>query len=126
MLASACQLVTGEPAPASEEGACRTLKRAAVELCLSSRNLDGRYFCDSSPARSDHYVLALRYETTPDELVGSNLIGWFGIRKSDGKLFEWDIAEDRPVPLASHCPFESSERSTGRGSPGAPPPAPRS
>lgn len=53
-------------------------------------------------------MVGLRYETQPDELGGSNLIDWFAIRKSDGKLFGWDIAEDRPASaVVSHCPFES-------------------
>lgn len=51
-------------------------------------------------------MVGLRYAVNPDELVGSNLIGWFGIRKSDGATFEWDINEDHPIPLASRCPFE--------------------
>jgi len=38
-----------------------------------------------------HFYLGLRYRTDPSEMVGSNLIGWFAVRSSDGKLFRWNI-----------------------------------
>jgi hypothetical protein len=93
-------------AVSTEKQACEILKRAALELCLSRRNLAGRYYCDPLPDQPFHFVVGLRYAVTPDELVGSNLIGWYGVRKADGQVFEWDIDEDLPHPLASHCPFE--------------------
>src|SRR5262245_59727795 len=92
----------------SEREACEILKRAAVEFCLSRINLAGRYYCDPLPQQGPYYVVGLRYETTPDELVGSNLAGWFAIRKSDGTVLKWDINEELPpTSLVSHCPFES-------------------
>jgi hypothetical protein len=102
------RLAAADPTPISNEHACKLLKRAAVELCLSRTNLEGRYYCEDASERPEHYLLALRYETTPDEQVGSNRIGWYAFRKSDGKLLEWDMAEDRPgAPVKSGCPFES-------------------
>jgi hypothetical protein len=91
----------------SEQQACETLKRAAIDLCLSRINLTGRYYCDPLPESPEHFRLGLRYEVAPDELVGSNLIGWFAVQKSDGRVLEEDIPEDQLVPLASGCPFES-------------------
>jgi hypothetical protein len=105
-IGQAVALSADERSVTSEQQACETLKRAAIEFCLSRRNLEGRYYCDPLPEQQTHYVLGLRYKVTPDELVGSNLIGWFGVRKADGKVFGWDITEDQPRPLVPHCPFE--------------------
>ena len=101
---AAGRLAAADPTPISNEHACKLLKRAAVELCLSKKNL----YCKPEPERAEHYVLALRYETPPDEKVESNLVGWYAIRKSDGTILEWDIEENRPMaPVKSGCPFES-------------------
>jgi hypothetical protein len=51
-------------------------------------------------------VLALRYYPTPEELVGSTLIGWFAVSKSDGSVFNYDITNEELTPLVSKCPFE--------------------
>jgi hypothetical protein len=91
----------------SQDQACEIVKRAAVEFCLSRTNLSGRYYCETMPEYPEHYRLGLRYEVNPDELVGSNLIGWFAVRRTDGVVLEEDIAGDRLVPLASGCPFET-------------------
>jgi hypothetical protein len=73
------RLAAADPTPISNEHACKLLKRAAVELCLSRTNLEGR-----------------------------NLLGWYAFRKSDDKLLEWDMAEDRRgAPVKAGCPFES-------------------
>jgi hypothetical protein len=102
------RLAAADPTPISNEHACKLLKRAAVELCLAKKNLEGRLSCKPEPERAEHYVLALRYETTPDEKVDDNLIGWYAIRKSDGTILEWDSEENRPMaPVMSGCPFES-------------------
>jgi hypothetical protein len=90
----------------SEAVACALLKRAAVTYHLSRHNLAGRYYCDALPERDEYYVLGLRYQVREDELVGSNLIGWFAIRKRDGLLMDWDINEDIPRPLSPRPPFE--------------------
>jgi len=91
----------------TQQQACETLKRAALELCLSRTNLEGHYYCDPLPEQRSYYVLGLRYNVRPDELVGSNLLGWFAVRKSDGIIFEWDINEDQILSVVtSECPFE--------------------
>jgi hypothetical protein len=41
-----------------------------------------------------------------DETVGSNLIGWFAVRRSDGAVLDWDINHDKALPLAPRPPFE--------------------
>jgi hypothetical protein len=76
------------------------LKRAAITYHLSRRNLTGRYYCDSAGDSEDYFLLGLRYHVKPDEGVGSNLIGWFAVRKSDGKVFDWDVNDSEAEPLA--------------------------
>jgi len=81
--------------------ACKILKRGAVIHRLSVHDLSGRYYCDYyDPVfwTKEFIVLGLRYHDRPEEKVGSNLIGWFGIRRSDGELFEWNL-EGFPEPL---------------------------
>jgi hypothetical protein len=51
--------------------------------------------------------MALRYYPTPDELVGSTLIGWYAVSKSDSSVSNYDITNEELTPLASGCPFES-------------------
>jgi hypothetical protein len=78
----------------SARQACQILKRSAVTYRLSTRDLASRYYCDYyDPAfwTKEFIVLGLRYHDRPEEKVGSNLIGWFGIRRSDGALFEWNL-----------------------------------
>jgi hypothetical protein len=93
-------------AVASEQAACEALKRRAVEFCLSRTDLTGRYFCDPLPEDPSYYNVGLRYEVKPDELVGSNLIDWYAVRKSDGEIFVRDVADDHLSPLVARCPFE--------------------
>jgi hypothetical protein len=83
------------------------LKEAAIEFCLSRTNLTGRYYCDPLPENDTYYLLGLRYRVTSDELVGSNLIGWYAVHKSDGMVLNWDINNERPTNLISRCPFEA-------------------
>jgi hypothetical protein len=45
-------------------------------------------------------VIALRYRVEPDELVGSNRVGWFAVARSDGSVLGWDVNEERATPLA--------------------------
>jgi hypothetical protein len=81
--------------------ACAILKRGAVEHRLSTHDLTGRYYCDYyDPVfwTKEFIVLGLRYHDRPEEMVGSNLIGWFGIRRSDGEIFDWNL-EGHPEPL---------------------------
>ena len=91
---------------ASENQACELLKEAATEYCIPRIDLTGRYFCDPLPDNNSLYLLGLRYVTTPDELVGSNLIGWFAIRKTNGRVFHLDINNENTEPLISRCPFD--------------------
>ena len=97
---------TPRPVTTSRQ-ACAELKRAAVKYHLSRRNLSGRYYCESIGDNSQYFLFGLRYRVTEDELVGSNLIGWFAIRRSDSAIREWDINNDKAVPLRPHPAFEN-------------------
>jgi hypothetical protein len=81
--------------------ACAVLKRGAVARRLSAHDLTDRFYCDDTDPASwtkEFIILGLRYHDRPEEKVGSNLIGWFGVRRSDGELFEWNL-EGFPEPL---------------------------
>jgi hypothetical protein len=59
--------------------------RASIPACETLRAVD-------SPR--GHYILALLgwcRETT----CGSTLIGWFAVHKRTGRVFEWEVGEDR-------------------------------
>jgi hypothetical protein len=90
----------------SKGRACTVLKRAAVTFHLSRQNLSGRYYCDSLGDTPQFYLMGLRYRLAKDESVGSNLIGWFAVRRSDGAVLDWDINSDGASPLAPRPPFE--------------------
>lgn len=74
------------------------LKRAAVTLHLSGRNLSGRYYCDPIGDNTGYYLLGLRYRVAEDELVGSNLLGWFAVRRADGAVLDWDVNHYQALP----------------------------
>jgi hypothetical protein len=90
----------------SQRQACSALKRVAITQHLSVRNLSGRYYCDSIGDDKQFYLMGLRYRTTKGEMVGSNLIGWFAIRRSDGVILDWDRNEGKASPLAPRPPFQ--------------------
>lgn len=41
------------------------------------------------------YVLVLRSNRKCDGIC-STLLGWFAVEKATGRVFDWDVAEDRP------------------------------
>ena len=109
-LAVAALLAAGTCAEAGEIGtpaaACVTLKRAAVTFHLSRRDLTGRYYCVSIGDNETYFLLGLRYKTTPEELVGSNLLGWYAVRRSDGTVLDYDTERNEAKALRPRPPFE--------------------
>jgi len=86
----------------SVKQACDILKQTAAHFCSSQHKMIGRCACDPVPGRPAYYVLGLHCSSgTPREVIGSSLVGWYAVDKSDGAVFEWDINEDRLVPLES-------------------------
>jgi hypothetical protein len=84
---------TAGPVPTATQ-ACDLLTSSAVRLHLSVRDLTGRYYCEDMGDMHGYFYLGLRYRTDPSEMVGSNLLGWFAVRGSDGKLFRWNVDND--------------------------------
>jgi hypothetical protein len=91
----------------SRSRACRILISRAIEFRQSRRNLSGRYNCDNEGDTPEYYAFALRYRVTPDELVGSNLIGRYHVKRSSGNVYR--VSEDSMVeePLVKGPPFEN-------------------
>jgi hypothetical protein len=89
-------------AVAAEAGPVRT-ERAACELVKARVAATGDFplsriaFCDvipreSSPAR--YYVLALHSNRRCEGICSTNM-GWFAVERATGRVFEWNVAEDR-------------------------------
>jgi len=95
----------------SARQACAILKRGAVTHRLSVHDLTGRYYCDYyDPVfwTKEFIVLGLRYHDRAEERVGSNLVGWFGIRRRDGEIFEWNL-EGYAEPLRAPSDWATLE-----------------
>ena len=57
-------------------------------------------FCDTvSPDSSPkgYYVLALHSRRDCDGICSTNM-GWFAVQKATGRVFEWDVAEQKLGP----------------------------
>ncbi len=55
-------------------------------------------YCDIIPddaSPTEFYVLALRSGRACDGIC-SDLMGWFGVERSTGKVYDWDITENLP------------------------------
>lgn len=97
------------PAVKNSRQACAKLLEAAVTYRLSLHNLTGRYYCDVTGHDEENFIMGLRYRVRPNELVGSNLLGWYAIRRTDGKVFGWDINESVTTPLEMGPPFVADD-----------------
>jgi hypothetical protein len=85
---------------AAEATACAVLTNA-VPKHLRLRNAPGDYYCELRNISRRYYVFSFRsrHPEPPGaspEWVGSNLVGWFAVRRNDGAALEWDIANDGP------------------------------
>jgi hypothetical protein len=63
-------------------------------------------FCDIIPARSSpkaYYVLALHSRRQCEGICSTNM-GWFAVQKLTGRVFEWDMAEEKPGPRVKVSP----------------------
>jgi hypothetical protein len=104
-----CPLVASQGAACRELSpgdACAKLIRAAIKYHLSVHDLTGRYYCDQNGGNYQFYIIALRYRTRPEELVGSNLLGWYAVMKGDGSVWSYDINESKTAPLVPGPPFK--------------------
>ena len=85
----------------TEDAACNVLKEAvAKQLHLSANTpLERHWFCDF--ARDNQYfrIVALR---VGDCDAPSCLLGWYAVMRRSPAVLEWDVAEERLVPLAEY------------------------
>jgi hypothetical protein len=57
-------------------------------------------FCDIIPERESpraYYVLALHSRRNCEGICSTNM-GWFAVQKPTGRVFEWDVAEEKLGP----------------------------
>jgi hypothetical protein len=82
----------------TERAACDLVKaRVAARGNLPVRRIA---FCDIIPPESGptgFYVLALHSDRACDGICSTNM-GWFAVQRATGRLFEWDVAEQRLGP----------------------------
>jgi len=83
----------------TEEAAC-----ALVKARVAARGhfpISEVAFCDVAVATADRpqgfFVLALHSKRVCDGICSTNM-GWFAVEKATGRVFEWDMAEDRLGP----------------------------
>ena len=43
--------------------------------------------------------LSAKDEAAPKDWVGSSLVGYYGVRKKDGAVLEWNVIDDTPGAL---------------------------
>jgi len=80
---------------AREHRACKvTEKRVSRALKLTARPIS-KWHCDLIRSDQDFYVLSLHAGSCASGTICSTLIGYFALRRKDGKVYQWDIAEDR-------------------------------
>lgn len=84
----------------SMKAACDALRLLISKQLHASRGLD-EYRCDDTqPGPPGFYVFALRSnypapEGAPPNWVGSALIGWYAVRKTDGQVRDWDLGNEK-------------------------------
>lgn len=85
----------------SADMACKILKAAAVQHHFAMNpEPSGYYRCDVEPDATaygpdaaGYFLIGLHYNFhTPPGWIGSNLVGWYAVRRADGKVFEFDMA----------------------------------
>jgi hypothetical protein len=97
--------ITGCSSAVTEDQACKALLRAVEKAHLVTEPVPpGHPYCEpTKPRLPGYYQFGLHYapDEWPKDWVGSDLLGWFAVRQSDGHVFAWDVAEDElgdPVP----------------------------
>lgn len=109
-MAAALLVASGlPPAPANAEpvqtrsAACIRVKARFAEL--NHVPISTIAFCDIMAAADSprgYYVLALHSNRVCDGICSTNM-GWFAVHRATGRVFEWDVAEDRlGPPIRAH------------------------
>lgn len=81
----------------SSGDACDLLLKEALHRHLAAKESPGRHYeCEYAADTGGFFVLALHYRgKSRSSVVGSNLVGWYAFGKDDGRLYEWDMANQR-------------------------------
>ena len=98
MLAGAT-LALASPAHASPVrtigAACRVAKaRVAADLHRPLSSIPSCEALSAAYSPRGFYVLAMRGRCR-EEICGSTLIGWYAVQKRTGRVFAWDVGENR-------------------------------
>jgi len=74
------------------DGGGHAIKRTLPEAGVEQLKRDAALSRERYPR--GYYVLALRVREYPEDKWGSDLVGFFAIRRKDGALFEFDTNDD--------------------------------
>jgi hypothetical protein len=79
----------------SETDACALLKKAAYQYHFANESVPrGHYYCDAESSSGEFYIFGLHYSyQAPPGREVSNLVGWYAVHRSDGKVFEWEMSD---------------------------------
>jgi len=87
----------------SEEAACSVLKTRFAELYMGGRT-DRYWFCDFTTIKNDYVrIIGLRSRAprTDGATIYSNLLGWYGVARRSHVVVQWDVNEDRLIPIGA-------------------------
>lgn len=94
----ASQFAVAGSMPFSGAAACEVLIAIAKDRHFVG-DLAGTFYCESTDdfLGGKYYLVNLKFnrEDAEREFVGSNLVGWYAVRKSNRAVFEVDIGEGR-------------------------------
>ncbi len=102
-LSCACAVLAADAVPLvkdTPEAACDVLKKhMAAVMALPDNEPDKHWFCDFSSEHNEYlYIIGLRYD--PGEAGGSvPLVGWFAVARRSTLVIQYDVAEQRLVPI---------------------------
>lgn len=95
----------------SAQRACGLLVAAAEQYVQPARKPDG-YYCEPHWTSSHYSVFALRATATASsdpKWIGSNLVGWYAVRRSDGAVLEWNMGDEEPGTVVTRLQFYSRQ-----------------
>jgi len=84
-------------ATTTNTSACQKTIKFALKTNLVV-NVSGEYYCGSALTQGSYIVVDLHHtdESAPTTWMGSSLVGYYGIRQTDGLIVEWDVAAEKP------------------------------
>lgn len=81
----------------SENEACNSLLEVAFNQHLAIENSKRKYYCVPHIKSKEYFVFQLHFGGgEPEDWIGSDLVGYYAIRKSDVVVLEWDVNDDIP------------------------------